>query len=327
MLTCADAEVPFPAFETLNDRMRLPRRYFLFFDLFIRCGTHNKKMWNNATTSKETIRFGSTMIEAHVKTTIRENYFRWMFQILSDPRCLPDPHMAADFKTEYDCEEEADFPEDLACSLAPCARLPKTCEIKYRPAAATAEEPEESSGDDETRPRAMGTFDILTTKKEKDAHKDLQQDQRKLIMSLASKHYDDHKHRLACMRNGVQLLRENREEWDPKRLKKAHADTKKRLKLYGNDEEQGRPKQKKRKSNNKRTDKKIQIFDANIRELDQDEICQYREAWEVMYKKIMNDHGGEDGDHDEDNAAPGVKHVQGGDHWIKKKDLDVTLWD
>jgi hypothetical protein len=51
-------------------------------------------------------RFGTTMIEAHVTTTIRENYFRWMFQILADPKCMPEPDMAANFKTEYDLQEQ-----------------------------------------------------------------------------------------------------------------------------------------------------------------------------------------------------------------------------
>jgi hypothetical protein len=132
----------------------------------------------------KTKRFGSTMIEAHVKTTICENYFRWMFQFLSNPRCIPEHDMAANFKTEYDCKEPEDYPEDLAaCSLSPLARLPKNCKIRYC-TAATAEEPEEPKGQ-VTTIRTMGTFTILTEEKDKEKHTNQHQKQRILIEQIA----------------------------------------------------------------------------------------------------------------------------------------------
>jgi hypothetical protein len=320
VLTCVIAKVPFPAFETLDDRMQLPRRYFLFFDLFFRAGRHNREWWKDATfreMGEKTKRFGSTMIEAHVKTTIRENYFKWMFQILSDPRCIPEHDMAANFKTEYDCKEPEDYPEDLACSLSPLARLPKNCEITYC-TAPTAEEPEEPGGQ-ETTIRTMGTFTILTEEKDKEKHTTQQQDQRILIEQIASQYGKEHRHRLEIMRSGVKVVRENCENLDPKEIKKVQTDTKRKLKLYANDEE--RPTKKRRKSPNKCADKKIKMFDQNKKTLDREEKYRYREAWEVMYKKIMKQHAGEDSD-DEDKASD----IKGSD-WIEDHQLDVDLWD
>ena len=324
MLTCAITDVPFPAFETLDDRIKLPRRYFLFFDLFLRAGRHNKEWWNDATFRKpgeETKRFASTMIEAHVKTTIRENYFRWMFQILADHRCIPEHSMAQNFKTEYDFKKKEDFPEDLACSLTPLARLPKTCEIRYCCTAETEEEQEEELEEEDTCRTTMGSFTILTEEKEEEDYRAQQLEQRKLIMMIASKHGKEHKDRLELMRSQVKLVRENCDNLDSKDLKKAHADTKKKLRLYANDEE--RPKKKRRKSgNNSRcADKKIKIFDENRKELDREEKGRFREAWEVMYKKVMQQHATDD--IDDENKVGEIK----GSDWIQEHQLDVDAWD
>jgi hypothetical protein len=263
-------------------------------------------------------RFGTTMIEAHVTTTIRENYFRWMFQILADPKCMPEPDMAANFKTEYDLQEQEDFPENLACSLAPLARLPKTCQIRYC-TAETAEAPEGLEQE-----VIMGSFTILTEEKDEEDYKELQQDQRQLIIKMASRHGKEHKHLLELMRSQVKLVRENCENLDSKGLKKAHADAKKKLRLYGNDEE--RPKKKRRKSGNKSrcSNKKINIFDQNKTKLDGEENKGYREAWEVMYRKIMSKYVVEDSDDDDDEEGEGQMSAK----WLKHAPLeDVASWD
>jgi hypothetical protein len=86
----------------------------------------------------------------------------------------------------------------------------------------------------------MGSFTILTEEGDEEDYKELQQDQRKLIIKMASTHGKEHKHLLELMRSQVKLVRENCENLDSKGLKKAHADAKKKLRLYANDEE--RPK-------------------------------------------------------------------------------------
>ena len=84
---CSVNKVPFPALETLEDRKRFPTRYFLFFDIFVRAGRHNRYLWKKAIRENKGLndkRFGPAIFEAHVRTTVRENYFKWIFQQLSD---------------------------------------------------------------------------------------------------------------------------------------------------------------------------------------------------------------------------------------------------
>ena len=105
--------VPIPAFETLEDRLNLPRRYFLFFDVLFQAGRHNKELWNLAISKdkgKNGIPFGSCIFEAHVRTTLRENYFKWILQVLSNPR-LVDNEQLQSWKTEYDYETSGSFPK------------------------------------------------------------------------------------------------------------------------------------------------------------------------------------------------------------------------
>jgi hypothetical protein len=80
---CSVNKVPFPALETLEDRKMFPKRYFLFFDVFVRAGRHNRDLWKKAITDNKgqnDKRFGPAIFEAHVRTTVRENYFKWIFQ-------------------------------------------------------------------------------------------------------------------------------------------------------------------------------------------------------------------------------------------------------
>jgi len=128
-------KVPIPAFETLEDRMGLTRRYFMFFDTFFKAGRHNKELWNIATNDKggnNDIPYGSCIFEAHIWTTIRENYFKWILQVLANPRIIKNDTHATSFKTEYDFEPES-LPNRLICDTA-LARLPKNCQIVYNKA-------------------------------------------------------------------------------------------------------------------------------------------------------------------------------------------------
>jgi hypothetical protein len=117
MMECIAKRIPFPAYETFDSKTKLPRRFFLFFDIFFQAGRHNKDEWTAAigNDTPET-RFGTCLIEAHVITTVRENYFKWIFQLLSDKRVIQEGEDVANFKTEYDCDESIPYPCNLACS-------------------------------------------------------------------------------------------------------------------------------------------------------------------------------------------------------------------
>ncbi|KAG9303034.1 hypothetical protein G9A89_021698, partial [Geosiphon pyriformis] len=76
-------------------------------------------------------RFGPAIFEAHVRTTVRENYFKWIFQQLSDIHDVEDQDVE-DFKMEYDEMIYTDLPRKLVCTHKELTRFPfKNCEISY----------------------------------------------------------------------------------------------------------------------------------------------------------------------------------------------------
>ena len=115
---CLVNKVPFPALETLEDRKAFPKRYFLFFDLFVRAGRHNRVLWKKAihdNKGQNNMRFGPAIFEAHVRTTVRENYFKWIFQQLSDIHEVEDKDVD-EFQMEYDENVYTDLPRTLVCT-------------------------------------------------------------------------------------------------------------------------------------------------------------------------------------------------------------------
>ena len=137
---CIHNKIPFPAYETFEDRKRLPRRFFLFFDRFFKAARHNKDLWNAAIErgrGSNHISFGTCIFEAHVRTTLRENYFTWIYQALSNPNIVKKlPEGATSFVTEYDLDTLPDAGK-LACGFHnfPSAPLPfpLSSELLYNP--------------------------------------------------------------------------------------------------------------------------------------------------------------------------------------------------
>ena len=131
---CTVNKVPFPALETLEDRRLFPKRYFLFFDIFVRAGRHNRYLWKKAireNNGENDKRFGPAIFEAHVRTTVRENYFKWIFQQLSDIHEVEDQDVRA-FQMEYDEGVYTNLPKTLVCTHMELTRFPfKNLEIDY----------------------------------------------------------------------------------------------------------------------------------------------------------------------------------------------------
>jgi hypothetical protein len=127
-------KVPFPALETFEDRKMVPKRYFLFFDVFVHAGRHNRDLWKKAirdNKGQNDKRFGPAIFEAHVRTTVRENYFKWIFQQLTDVHDVDDDDVLA-FQLEYDDNIHMDLPRILVCNHKEMTRFPfKNCEIDY----------------------------------------------------------------------------------------------------------------------------------------------------------------------------------------------------
>lgn len=131
---CVIKRVPIPALETFEDRTRFPTRYFIFFDSFVGMGRHNRVIWKKAIqhlNGENSIRFGPAIFEAHVRTTIRENYFKWIFQQLIDIDVITDEDFD-EFKMEYDEEVYTKLPDALVCTTKGTTKFPfKKCEVYY----------------------------------------------------------------------------------------------------------------------------------------------------------------------------------------------------
>jgi len=149
---CSVNKVPFPALETFEDRKMFPKRYFLFFDIFVRAGRHNRELWKKAIREKNgrnDKRFGPAIFEAHVRTTVRENYFKWIFQQLSDIHDVEDKDVD-DFKMEYDECIYTNLPKKLVCNHKELTRFPfKNCEISYEEIGAPTTDTDTVSSTDE----------------------------------------------------------------------------------------------------------------------------------------------------------------------------------
>jgi hypothetical protein len=77
------------------------------------------------------MRFGPAIFEAHVRTTIRENYFKWIFQQLSDIEDVTDEDVR-EFQLEYDEDVYTDLPKTLACTHKEITKFPfEDYEIYY----------------------------------------------------------------------------------------------------------------------------------------------------------------------------------------------------
>ena len=63
-------------------------------------------------------------------TTLKENYYKWLFLLLSDIDEVKDEHFETRFKMEYECEDD-EMPEQLIDYQEANNRLDGTVEIYF----------------------------------------------------------------------------------------------------------------------------------------------------------------------------------------------------
>jgi hypothetical protein len=268
MLECLAADLPFPAFETLRNRKKLGRRYFLFYDLFFRAGIHNKEAWNASTfnnNGENDMRFGTALLEAHVQTTIQENYFRWIYQGLTDRKIIQSDDDASEFMTEYDA------PDD--CSEETCRlKLPEDCEISYN--------------EDEKR------FVIIQQEEDPQGFKAAQEDQLEIIRAAVGESQNRHREMMEMIKRDVRKIRINPDNLDDEVLKMCHSKNKKKMRQLQDEEnevgETGTNNKRKRSNKSRCSDKKLCFLNDMKEKIDEDEKSGVRKSWEAAYKKVMN---------------------------------------
>ena len=275
MIDCIVHNVPFPAYETFEDRQNVPRRFFLFFDKFFKAGRHNKGLWNAAlerNKGRNNISFGTCIFEAHVRTTIQENYFTWMYQALASPRIIQVLEKADDFKTEYDYDE---LPNELACCCPFISELPLSCEIRYN--------------------TTTNVFETISNLSQANA---LRVGQKKRLQEIIDGNKEERRKTLKTLREMIDSVRPRYVHYTKEEKKAFNMEAKRTFKLFldsdkENCEEGTTPPSKKQKrlsSQNKCqvASKKLQVFKAVTNQMLQEKQSGLRAAWERIYKQVVN---------------------------------------
>ena len=323
---CSMKKVPFPAMETFEDRQMFPKRYFLFFDLFVRAGRHNRDLWKKAIRENKgmnDMRFGPAIFEAHVRTTVRENYFKWIFQQLSDIHDMEDEDVD-EFQIEYDENVYNDLSRTLVCTHQDLSKFPfKNCEIDYGVfssptnkntgeqglddddsycSASSVDQPSTigpSLGGDES-PQNPGDkkFFLVYRNVDNKRFNMVREQQRKDLKSIIEHSKAQYKDILASLKDTIKKIREVKKtlpETDPM-YKAAIAEAKKRLRLFKDPYEEdgeGPLRKKRRRSIENQTrfsDSKVTFFSRANEEMKREEQQGLRKSWESLYKEIWNKH-------------------------------------
>jgi hypothetical protein len=268
---CSVNKVPFPALETLEDRKRFPTRYFLFFDVFVRAGRHNRYLWKKVIRENKGLndkRFGPAIFEAHVRTTVHENYFKWIFQQLSDIHEVEDEDVEA-FQMEYDENIYTNLPRTLVCTHKDLTKFPfKNCEIDYgedfiskNPASSDEDDEDTEKGDDDDSylsansrsgvepvaaranlaegssqqpENAEKKFFLVYKNVNANRFNEIREQQRKDLTSTIERTRSQHKDILNCLKDTIKTIREVKKTLpeNDQRYKEAIAEAKKKLRLF-----------------------------------------------------------------------------------------------
>jgi hypothetical protein len=323
---CSVNHVPFPALETMEDRKRFPKRYFLFFDVFVRAGRHNRNLWKKAIGDNKGMndkRFGPAIFEAHVRTTVRENYFKWIFQQLSDVHEIEDGDVDA-FQLEYEENIYSDLPRSLVCTHKELTRFPyKNCEIEFGEEVSGGNE--EHGDDNESYcsanggneaseplipaiPNPAGRFSQQDNAQKKfflvykninaNHFNQIREQQRKELQSTIQRAKGQYMDILKCLKSTIHNVREIKKtlpETD-QRYKQAVAEAKKTLRLFKDpyeEDPEGPLRKKRRRSIENQTrfsDSKVTFFSKANEDMKCEEQQGIRKSWEAVYKEIWNKH-------------------------------------
>ena len=259
----------------------MSRRYFIFFDVLYQAARHNKQLWKVVTelnNGDNQVPYGSCIFEAHVMTTLQENYYKWLFLLLSDIDEVKDEHFESRFKMEYECEDD-EIPEELIDYQDTNNRLDGNVEIIF----------------DTNETDKQHLFKIVTEREEVEQRR---QKERETLEDLIRNVKGTHQTMIENMREKVKYIREIKlgsrlSDDDIKRLVSIE---KKRLIQFRPEASKvdgtSPPENKKRKVMNDHksrcSDLKVQFFQQTKQKLDKEESEGLIASWERVYKFIMN---------------------------------------
>ena len=234
------------------------------------------------------IPYGSCIFEAHVMTTLKENYYKWLFLLLSDVDEVKEEHLEEQFTMEYECcdDESGEMPDELIDYQEANNRLPHDLEIYF----------------DENELDKRNLFKVET---EKEDVARIRSKQREELESLIHKVKPEHQNLIEKIREKVTRIRDVKkaEGGRNKRLsydevKRLVSVEKKRLIQFRQEEreedEYTVPEPKRRKTMNdhksRYSDLKVKYFQATKEKLDNEESEGLIASWERIYKTLINKH-------------------------------------
>jgi hypothetical protein len=244
-------------------------------------GRHNKQLWKVVTElngGENQVPYGSCIFEAHVMTTLQENYYKWLFLLLSDVDEVKDEHFDSRFKMEYEYDDD-EIPEDLIDNQESNNRLSADVEIYF----------------DENEVDMRQLFKVAMQQEEVEQWR---QKQREDLEELIQTVKGSHQTMIETLREKVRYIRDIKKgsRLSDDDIKKLVSVEKKRLIQFRSDasKEDGSspPENKKRKVVNDHksrcTDQKVQFFQRTKQKLDKEESEGLIASWERIYKFIMN---------------------------------------
>jgi hypothetical protein len=243
---------------------------------------HNKQLWKVVTelnNGENQVPYGSCIFEAHVMTTLQENYYKWLFLLLSDIDEVKDEHYEKQFLLEYELNED-EIPAVLIDYQEANNRLGGNVEIYF--------------DDNENDMRQL--FKVANTKDDIDQQR---QKERDALEELFMDVKESHQPMIENLREKVNYVRGIKKAagLSDDDIKKLVSMEKKRLIQFrssdtNKDDERSPPMSKKRKVSNDHksrcTDEKVQFFQRTKQKLDREENEGLIASWERVYKFIMN---------------------------------------
>jgi 6-pyruvoyl-tetrahydropterin synthase len=260
---------------------------------------------------------------------VRENYFKWIFQQLTDIHDVEDKDVE-EFQLEYNEDIYSNLPKTLVCTHKDISRFPfKNCEIDYGESSpvATSKNTEEEEGEDEDeeedsycsansvdRPvtkipnpaddcdSQQGTggkkFFLVYKNVDHRRFNEIRENQRKELESTIARTRVQYKDILESLKDTIQKIREVKKtlhETDPM-YKAAIAEAKKNLRLFKDpyeEDSEGPLRKKRRRSIENQTrfsDSKVTFFSKANEDMKQEEQHGVRKSWESLYKETWNKH-------------------------------------
>ena len=211
-------------------------------------------------------------------TTLQENYYKWLFLLLSDIDEVKDEHFESRFKMEYECEDD-EIPEELIDYQDTNNCLDGNVEIIF----------------DTNETDKQHLFKIVTEREEVEQRR---QKERETLEDLIRNVKGTYQTMIENMREKVKYIREIKlgSRLSDDEIKRLVSMEKKRLIQFRPEASKvdgtSPPENKKRKVMNDHksrcSDLKVQFFQQTKQKLDKEESEGLIASWERVYKFIMN---------------------------------------